>query len=475
MVLIFNDSPHPNGQVRSIGAYRISTALQQAGIEVEVIDFISRWNLKDLLSYLDKITNISWVGFSSRFTMDITPNKGIMTALSANDELELLQYLKRRNISIVVGGATADKFRPYLVNQVDYCITGYADVGVLAMHHHIVSGQELTYSDYKGIKVVNCDVDYKDIDLTNIATYYQYSDFVQQYERFPLEIGRGCIFKCAFCNFAHIGKKKGTYIRDKESIKAEIIDRYNKYKSTHFYFLDDTFNDSLEKMQMIAEIRQETQIPFEFWAYCRLDVLMAQAEMQNLLPELGWKSLTFGIETFNYTSGKAVGKGANPDKLKNFLLDLTQRFPDLDFSINIIAGLPADTRETLYDTANWFLENPSVAGNVHVIPLEIYNPNDSEGRKVTSRISQTPEQFGYEVSPINNVGVPLMTMLWKTKTLDTAQSEQIAKELEPTLNKNRRRKWVSYKTVGTKKIRAAADVLVNGYIESKLKYRGLLP
>ena len=28
-----------------------------------------------------------------------------------------------------------------------------------------------------------------------------------------LETARGCIFKCAFCNFGLIGKEKGTYER----------------------------------------------------------------------------------------------------------------------------------------------------------------------------------------------------------------------------------------------------------------------
>ena len=41
MIVIFNDCPqYPN---RSIGAYRIATVLRRYGLEVEVIDYLNRW------------------------------------------------------------------------------------------------------------------------------------------------------------------------------------------------------------------------------------------------------------------------------------------------------------------------------------------------------------------------------------------------------------------------------------------------
>ena len=41
MIIIFNDSPqYPN---RSVGAYRIATVLRRQGLEVEVIDYLHKW------------------------------------------------------------------------------------------------------------------------------------------------------------------------------------------------------------------------------------------------------------------------------------------------------------------------------------------------------------------------------------------------------------------------------------------------
>ncbi len=477
MVIILNDSPISGGIARSLGAYRLASALRENNIEVEVIDFLSHWKMEDLFSYLDSFSKIEWAGISTKFEIDVTSKTiGIISKLSIEDETSLIAYFKSRNIPVAVGGPSADILRPYMVGMADYCVIGYAEIGSVAMHKHITENGPLIYQDYKGIKVINCDLDYKDIDLTNIRTFYHETDFVQAMERLPLEIGRGCMFHCAFCNFAHIGKKPGTYIRDKESLKAEIIDRYTKFKTTHFFFLDDTFNDSVDKMKMIAEIRKETEIPFEFWAYCRLDVLAAQPEMQDLIPEIGWRSLTFGIETFNRDSGKAVGKGADPEKLKNFMVELNRRYPDVEFTINIIAGLPSDTKESLRDTAEWFENNADIASNVHIIPLQVYNGKDSENRKITSKLSLTPEKYGYEVTqfgPVN--GAPSILVNWRTKNLTMKSSIDLAKELEPLVNKNRKRKWLSVKKENGLIKRTATDTDPQRYIRKKLNFRNINP
>ena len=65
MVLILNDSP--SFPTRSICAYRIATALRLHGVEVEVIDFISRWPWDELMTYLKSKGPIEWLGISSKF------------------------------------------------------------------------------------------------------------------------------------------------------------------------------------------------------------------------------------------------------------------------------------------------------------------------------------------------------------------------------------------------------------------------
>jgi radical SAM superfamily enzyme YgiQ (UPF0313 family) len=429
MIIILNDSS--TFPKRTLGAYRIATVLREAGAEVEVIDFISKWPVDTLISYIDRIKDIEWVGFSSKFGLTmIDKSMGMFTDFSQADETKLIRYIKSRNLTTVLGGPTADFVRPLLVkNTIDFVVRGYADQAVLALHDHITKDQPLIFTTIDGQVLIDGDKDYANVDLSNIETYYHDSDFIIPNEIFPLEIGRGCIFSCAFCNFPHIGKKPGTYFKSKESIKREIVDRYNKYGSMTFSFLDDTFNDSIDKMNMIVEIRKETGIPFEFWAYCRLDVLAAQEEMQRLLPELGWISMTFGIETFNRTSGKAIGKGADPEKLKTFMIELRKAHPHIQFEINIIVGLPHDSEDTIRNTIDWFNSHSDIA-NPNLIPLSIYNVNDPGKRQITSKMSRDPEKYGYTTKVVPGGRWPSIFLDWKTDNMTQAEAVELTKRLK---------------------------------------------
>ena len=288
MIVIFNDSPqYPN---RSVGAYRIATVLRRHGLNVEVIDYLHKWETahiknipypEHLFDYLDKIPNVEWWGFSGKFLSAFstisknqfpglkqqTKIEGHFTKCSMEFENKLIQYIQNRGGPVVVGGPATDVLKIYceesnieqdykktdfpLNEKIDILCEGYADVGVIAIHEHIMNNAELKYTDLNGVKVVNCDTDYNNIDLATLDTEYDYSDFLLEGEIFPIEISRGCIFHCAFCSFGHLGKKPGTYIRPKESIKKDIVDRYEKYGTTRFLFVDDTFNDSVEKMKII--------------------------------------------------------------------------------------------------------------------------------------------------------------------------------------------------------------------------------
>lgn len=450
MIVLFNDSP--SVPTRSIGVYRIATVLRNIGLEVEVIDYLSHWKMPELLSYLNKIKDIDWFGFSCKFfrpgeapkyylIKDHVKNKdkGIFTQLSPQNENTLLDYIiKHRKKPVILGGPNTELVR-HLTDKFDVITLGYADSAILAIHHHLTSGADLKYELYNNTKIVDCDVDYPVTDLSNLETYFIDNDFLEEDEVFPIEISRGCIFSCAFCEFAHIGKKPGTYIRDKESIKKDIVYRYNKFKSKRFLFVDDTFNDSIEKMKMIKEIREETNIPFEFWSYSRLDLLQANPEQVDLIPDIGWKAFTFGVETFNRDSGKKVGKGADPEKLKKFLLALRERFPDIRIQINIIVGLPHETEETLKETVDWFVKNNHLTQNVKLQTLAIRNPT---GKKFNSKMAKDPGKYGYKV-----IGISLHDLVWQTEHMSRDQAKKLVDKYQEILVQNLSSKFKHRNTI----------------------------
>lgn len=469
MIILLNESGTEDQSSRSIGIYRIATALRQEGYKVEVIDFVSHWDYHDLIRYIDSFTDIEWIGVSTKFntiTNTINEKKGWFLNLSHEDENKLLAYYKSKNIKLVLGGASVAHVKKYAIDKFDFIILGYADIAVIELHKHIISGSYIYVTEHiSNTKIIDADINYGNINMANIQTYFHETDFINKSETLPLEISRGCIFKCAYCNFPYTGKKKGTYIKDKESLKLEILDRYSKYNITQYYFLDDTFNDDVDKMRMLKEIREETQIPFEFWAYGRLDLLRANPDQQELISKIGWKSIAFGIETLDHNNGKLIGKGMDPVKLSKFLSDLSLKTPDTDFLVHFISGLPNDTTDSMYHTFEWAKERLQDKTNcivrVHFIPLVIYN-NEDNSKKINSKMSENPGKYGYVTSKINE---NLLVLNWTNKNLfDREQSRILSFKLNAELkNFFKKPKWKKGNAVDIQK-----------YIFNKMKYRKLI-
>jgi len=429
MVVILTDTP--SWGTRTIGAYRVASALRRHGVEVEVIDFISQWPFMQLMGYLYCIKNVEWWGLSTPFRFDQIllrdENCGKLTQMDAKREKYLFEFLRNRGQPVVLGGPNVENALLGMGElEVDYALIGYADLGVIKLHDHITHGSELKYSTHNGVKVTNCNTHYGDIDLGAIETVVTEHDFFTQGDVFPVEISRGCIFHCAFCSFSHLGKRPGTYIRPKEDIKREIVERYENYKATQFLFLDDTFNDSVEKMQMIKEIRQESGIPFEFWSYARLDLLAANRQMFDLVGDCGWKAMTIGIETLNKTAGKSIGKGADPLRLRHCLRELKNSYPDLHIQANIIIGLPHDSEQSVRETVDWFMENSELINALRVNVLRIDNP---DLRSFASKISREPEKYGYTVLAKGPLAVN-----WQTHHLNRQAAKELKDQLQPKID-----------------------------------------
>ena len=109
-------------------------------------------------------------------------------------------------------------------------------------------------------------------------------------ETLPIEVSRGCIFKCKFCAFPLNGKSKLDYLRDPILIKEELQYNYEKYGTTHYFLSDDTFNDSTTKVEQIHKVVTSLPFKIKFTTYLRLDLLHAHQEQISMLEEMGLAS-----------------------------------------------------------------------------------------------------------------------------------------------------------------------------------------
>jgi len=201
-----------------------------------------------------------------------------------------------------------------------------------------------------------------------------------------------------YCAFPLIGKKDvASYIKHKDALYKELLENYERWGITDYWIADDTVNDSTEKLEYMAEVIKLLPFKPRFRCYLRLDILAMNPEQAQLLLDIGMVSCFFGIETFNPSAAKLIGKGMNQEKRKQALYD-AQKVWGNQVSVNAgyIIGLPRETYAQMRESADWFLRPESPVHTVFYFPL-IINPVGVYPNHPTSELDRTYEQHGYTI------------------------------------------------------------------------------
>lgn len=418
--LIFGDSLYevPRTSIaRTTGGHRIATLLRKQGVEVEVIDFFNAWSLDELKKIIDA-SPLNFVAFSLG-----------LGKLDQEKTHQVISYIREHNsdTKIIVGGAHSldEGF-----DDIDLYFKGFAEEGIDDLIEYLETGvykpEKVDTITFPTIKhVINCNKHYPAVDLTRLRNVYTENDFLSSRENLGLEVSRGCIFKCKFCSFALIGKNKNDYIRDKEDIKQEIVDNYNKWGITNYSITDDTFNDNEIKTDYLYEISQEVDFDLSFMAYIRVDLLRAKPGSLDKMMRAGFKGMHFGIETLTPETSKSIGKGFSGEPLKAYLREIKDKYPELNITSSFIIGLPNEPYE-------------QAAANIHSVvaeklidaaplyPLGI--PKKAELSDL-SEFSLTWEKHGYEELTIDEakelLSLPKYSMLKGMVDLDVKSVSEV--------------------------------------------------
>lgn len=374
------------------GAHRISTVFRKKGIKVDVIDFFNDWKIEELEKYISRYSQLNFLGLSIGLSKPSTKLVNL-----------LIPILKQKfpTIKIIAGGS--DVLENYYSN-VDLYFRGFAEGTVDNIIEYLKTGkfnpfyvQEIKTHDVK--RAVDCNAHFKNFDLTNLRTEYSDHDFIQQNETLALETSRGCVFKCSFCNFPFTGKKKNEYIREKEDIKSEIIENYQKYKTTRYLITDDTFNDNPVKVDMMYEISQELDFELNFMCYARIDLLYAKQDQIKKMIDFGIKGMFFGIESLKESTSKQIGKGFSGQRLKDYLLYIRHQYPEIHITTSFILGLPDESIEEFKNNIQWMIDN-NAANSIPVYGLSI--PVDNKINYI-SDFTKNWSKSGYQEMSIQEI------------------------------------------------------------------------
>jgi hypothetical protein len=399
---------------RNLGPYRVATELEDAGFSTFVFDYIVSFTVEEikqvLLQHLNEET--LWVGFSSTFYLEkkATSLHSSMWWTEEEEINDIINFIKQNSSAKIIYGGTKTEFVMGKNSLIDFYVLGLADTVIVPLSNSIRN------DDYS--KLLHCSkakredgTEYQWIDCRNFPEAQMDSIrtkwWLPQFNMIPgeatsIEFARGCIFKCKFCSFPGLGKKKGTYLRDAMEIRDDLMRIYDSYGSVDFMVTDDTVNDDTDKLIALRDAFATLPFKPSLAGFFRADLINRFKQQADIILDMGFNGVFFGIETLQPESAKSIGKGLHPKKLMETLMWLKHDKWKGRVGIggNMILGLPYDTLDYFEELIETTLEDDFPFDHLSFSPLHIDKtlPTTPEKKKglYLSEFGLNPEIYGYK-------------------------------------------------------------------------------
>lgn len=438
--IFFTDETNNLASVPPIGAYKCANVLRQHGYSCLVINHFSAYSLPELNSLLKLAigSNTKLVAFSTTFfrSVKIIKNKGEPTPeypdLAPNSvcpqgkefENDLFDLICSANskIKFLAGGTKVNA--NWNNKNIDFVILGYGETAIINLMKHLCNNSPLekAHKNLWGTTVID---DRYASGYNFVADKMQwFPEDVVNHRTLPLEVARGCIFKCKFCSYPLNGKQNLDFVKCSDSIEQELLYNYTNYGVKQYILVDDTFNDHEDKLNSLRDV--VSRLPFTpiFWGYHRLDLIATRPHTIDTLYDIGVRAMYFGIESLNPDTARKVGKGYNKDKQIETVHLLRNKYKDISLHGSFIVGLPDESVESVKNTFDLICKQELPLHSWQFHPLYILK---TEFAFNSSDIEKNYSSYGYV-----DQGSDGKFINWKNDFLNFAEAVTTAKNIMDT-------------------------------------------
>jgi hypothetical protein len=343
------------------GAIIVANVLRSFGLGTVMIDHVFAFSPERIQSLIQK-----FVTPETRFVCLSTTLLGapgdLTPVMSECDRLfrpimDAIRAISRHCI-FIVGGSKITRGEASSL-PFDYQVHGQGETTLRAILLHELRGDPIHLSEGVTGRVSDKVYDFEGYS-NDLSLVPAPEDCVSTNETLPIELGRGCVFKCGFCDYNLTGKAFGEYNKSPDTFRAILMQNYEQFGTRRYQFSDDTLNDSQEKIDRLCDVIASLPFKIEFGAYLRLEHFEKfQTSARDLL-EAGLRGANFGVESLNKRAGATVGKGYGLRAVDTLHETRAVWRGRVAVHVNIIVGLPNDSYDDLEKQHAILLDHPGV-------------------------------------------------------------------------------------------------------------------
>ncbi len=332
----------------------VTAVLEKEGIDVELYDFVAeRWG-KDKLRYLVKDKRPDFVILDS-------------TTPSIYSDIKCAQIIKEVSSAKVIMVGTHISALPEETLQL---AQGAVDVGCIGEFDYTVLDVIENFDNLdkvKGIaywkngKVVKTqprplieNLDDLPFPAWRHIDIMKYFDATRLYPYIDIIGGRGCPFKCIFCQWPQLMYGNKYRLRSPKNIVDEIeydLKIFPQLKRGEFFFEDDTFTVSKERAFLICEEIRRRNLKITWSANARPDIY--DVKLFKEMRKAGCRELLVGFESGSQDILNNIKKDYRIEEAYKFM-EATRK-AGIEVHGCFVLGLPGENKETIRKTINFAL------------------------------------------------------------------------------------------------------------------------
>jgi len=365
-----------------IGITQLSSCLKQAGITVKLFDttFYRYGERSDTENRIEALQfppcplNFRDGNMEEDFIYTIEDFQPDVIGVSVVEPTFLLgirllenarKIIKENKIPVVLGGVHCILAPETVIgfDMVDYICISEGESAFIDLIRKIESGKDTSntagfWIRKNGKWIENPKAPITDINNLPILDFTVFPDYYLQkpmmgrlYRTISIETARGCPYNCSYCGdhaLRNLFKDTGSWFRKKkiQKIEEELKEYTSKYKPDFVYIMSESFlAGNLEGVKSFADVYRQFSIPF--WFNTRPEDITK--EKVRLIKDIGCKRVSIGLEHGDETFRKKyLGRRYSNTAFKEACEILKEH--EISFSVNVIIGLPYETRELIFHT-----------------------------------------------------------------------------------------------------------------------------